>query len=449
MPSPTLPPFSRSLNSPSTAAAAAVAAASSPPSAGAPGALSSLHASASPSISSASSRSVSPTSPLTLLSPFTVPSNYIRSFSSVLVRPRPTRETFEAEAEEENEGWRFLYAPPESYEHYQDFQDPYYLTPSTLSSLATFSSHAVTAAPTTDSSSSTLRSSPFFSPSSSFFSSSLSSSSSRRYERERRARANRRLRITSSSPSTSSFSFSPIYRDLFLPSSPASPLPSLQPFLTHAKSLLLALLRAPSHLLSKLFAGYSNLLETHFFLTSLVQATVLGICGDIAAQNVEVLVRGGLLRAGGLEGGIVAGVQRLLQGFKPDWVRTRNVAVLTTAIDGLLTPQYYVWMERWFSEKKSVKVIMQKLLVGICIFGPLANGTFLAGVPVLSAGALSGFNLAVWKKQLAYATTRDVQMWSFFYPLNFLFVPRKFRPLATNLMGLFFLVVLSLCAYSG
>jgi len=31
-------------------------------------------------------------------------------------------------------------------------------------------------------------------------------------------------------------------------------------------------------------------------------------------------------------------------------------------------------MERWFSEKKSVKVIMQKLLVGICIFGPLANG---------------------------------------------------------------------------
>jgi len=75
-------------------------------------------------------------------------------------------------------------------------------------------------------------------------------------------------------------------------------------------------------------------LETHFFLTSLVQATVLGICGDIAAQNVEVLVRGGLLRAGGLEGGIVAGVQRLLQGFKPDWVRTRNVAVLTTAIGG-------------------------------------------------------------------------------------------------------------------
>lgn len=65
-----------------------------------------------------------------------------------------------------------------------------------------------------------------------------------------------------------------------------------------------------------------------------MQATVLGICGDIAAQNVEVLVRGGLLRAGGLEGGIVAGVQRLLQGFKPDWVRTRNVAVLTTAIGG-------------------------------------------------------------------------------------------------------------------
>ena len=40
----------------------------------------------------------------------------------------------------------------------------------------------------------------------------------------------------------------------------------------------------------------------------------------------------------------------------------------------------------------------------------LPHSAFLAGVPVLSAGAFSGFNLAVWKKQLAYATTRDVQV---------------------------------------
>jgi hypothetical protein len=40
-------------------------------------------------------------------------------------------------------------------------------------------------------------------------------------------------------------------------------------------------------------------------------------------------------------------------------------------------------------------------------------------------------------------------MWTFFYPLNFCLVPRNFRPLANNLMGLLFLVVLSLCAYSG
>ena len=65
-----------------------------------------------------------------------------------------------------------------------------------------------------------------------------------------------------------------------------------------------------------------------------MQAAVLGVCGDIAAQHVETLVRGGLVRVGGLEGGIVLGAQRLLQGFKPNWARTRNVAVLTTVIGG-------------------------------------------------------------------------------------------------------------------
>ena len=51
--------------------------------------------------------------------------------------------------------------------------------------------------------------------------------------------------------------------------------------------------------------------------------------------------------------------------------------------------------------------------------------------------------------QPTHPPTLSIQMWSLFYPINFTLVPRAFRPLANNLMGLLFLIVLSVCAYGG
>ena len=67
-------------------------------------------------------------------------------------------------------------------------------------------------------------------------------------------------------------------------------------------------------------------------------------------------------------------------------------------------------MERIFSDKKTVKVVLSKLLVSCCLYGPITNGAFLAAVPILSTGAFTAFNRQVFLKQLAHVTTRDVQV---------------------------------------
>jgi hypothetical protein len=42
-----------------------------------------------------------------------------------------------------------------------------------------------------------------------------------------------------------------------------------------------------------------------------------------------------------------------------------------------------------------------------------------------------------------------LQMWTFFYVFNFSVVPKHCRPLASSIMGLTFLVVLSFVAYGA
>lgn len=121
------------------------------------------------------------------------------------------------------------------------------------------------------------------------------------------------------------------------------------------------------------------------------------------------------------------------------------------------------------SPRKSLTVILLKLLVTLAVYGPVTNGcvfgwmrrrvhacldmtlsiktcetrdlpgqrllhpppptyrpnihnnnnsAFLAAVPVLEKG-LKGFDISVWLHQLREITIRDVQLWSLFYPVNF------------------------------
>jgi hypothetical protein len=73
-------------------------------------------------------------------------------------------------------------------------------------------------------------------------------------------------------------------------------------------------------LLTRAVRGYTSLLEKHYHLVSFLQATLLGVIGDMIAQCIETaMARGGL-------GGLLA------RGFRPNLVRTGNVALLAAVI---------------------------------------------------------------------------------------------------------------------
>ncbi|CAM9407652.1 unnamed protein product, partial [Phaeothamnion confervicola] len=191
--------------------------------------------------------------------------------------------------------------------------------------------------------------------------------------------------------------------------------------------------------------SYDRLLREHYYKVNFLQATTLGVTGDLIAQCVErISGRVPPPCVGGGEGGGV--VVRRRAPFGLDLRRTADVGILTMIIDGVLTPQWYTLMER-LSAAKTVPVALLKTLLGTVVYGPIANGIFLAGVPVMRFGfggiRAGGFDLAAWRRQLLVASVRDLQMWPPFNFLNFWLVPMHWRPLAANFVGLGFVAVLS------
>jgi len=164
-----------------------------------------------------------------------------------------------------------------------------------------------------------------------------------------------------------------------------------------------------------LFKKYDNLLRRHYLSMSFAQATVLGVLGDLLAQGIE------------------------LRLFRRSYnvKRTMHVGFLTMLIDGLATPHYYNALEL-ISEKRTMPVVLLKTFIGTAIFGPVANGVFLAGVPLLQHGLdiVKMFNFASWKHQLLVATIRDLQIWPLLDMLNFKLLPKHWRPLASSLAAL-------------
>ena len=78
--------------------------------------------------------------------------------------------------------------------------------------------------------------------------------------------------------------------------------------------------RQAAGLLTRAVRGYTSLLERHYHLVSFLQATLLGVVGDTIAQGIEAAMAGG-----GLAGA-------LARGFRPNLVRTGNVAFLAAII---------------------------------------------------------------------------------------------------------------------
>ncbi|CAM9483677.1 unnamed protein product [Discosporangium mesarthrocarpum] len=125
--------------------------------------------------------------------------------------------------------------------------------------------------------------------------------------------------------------------------------------------------------------------------------------------------------------------------------RAFDAGVLTMVIDGIFTPQWYNLLE-FVSEERTLKVVVTKALAASAIYGPFANGLFLAGVPLLRygfKGMKAGFDWPLWQRQLVVSTIRDFQMWPPLNLLSFWLLPKHWRPLTAHLVGVGLIAVLS------
>mmetsp|Transcript_9318 Transcript_9318/g.14024 ORF Transcript_9318/g.14024 Transcript_9318/m.14024 type:complete len:297 (-) Transcript_9318:26-916(-) len=184
----------------------------------------------------------------------------------------------------------------------------------------------------------------------------------------------------------------------------------------------------------KIFSNYNELLKTNYNKVSFAQGTVLGVVGDFIAQSIEKLAK---------SNDSDVKPKKLLGWI--DFRRMFDVGFLCMLIDGLITPRWYTNLEK-ISEEKTFKIVALKTVLSSLIFGPIANGLFLAGIPILRYGKNAfngGYDWLNWRKQLLIASIRDVQIWTVFSPGIFLFIPLHWRPLATNVLGVVLITFLS------
>jgi len=173
--------------------------------------------------------------------------------------------------------------------------------------------------------------------------------------------------------------------------------------------------------LARAVKRYNIFLEKNYYLASFFQGSILGSFGDVLAQYIE---------------------NKHLQktDYKRAWFDKRRafeMTVLSTLIDGLLTPRYYDLLEV-ISTKKTLGVVAVKALIGSIVWGPLANGAFLAGIPLMRHGlnVPSHYSFSTFKHQLKLVTIRDLQIWPIFDLISFSFLPKHWRPLFGNLAGI-------------
>ncbi|CAM9752890.1 unnamed protein product [Sphacelaria rigidula] len=167
--------------------------------------------------------------------------------------------------------------------------------------------------------------------------------------------------------------------------------------------------------------SYDRLLREHYLKMSFVQATALGVVGDSIAQHLE---------------------RRWHPGQRFDFTRSAHAGVLNMVIDGFFTPRWYNLVDN-VNEERTLPVAFVKALAASTVYSPFANGLFLAGARTLRYGPKTRFNWAEWRRQLMICTVRDFEMWPPLHILSFWLLPKHWRPLASHMVGVALLAVIS------
>ena len=185
--------------------------------------------------------------------------------------------------------------------------------------------------------------------------------------------------------------------------------------------------------------------------TSLLACTGLACVGDGLAQAIEH--RRDRRRATSRAAAAAAAAPPRARALRVDRARMRDFAVSSALVDGALTPVYYEYVERLLPGP-GLPAVSAKALIGSAVFGPVSNGAFLvllAALPRVWRSSRAAADAICWetlRKQLLIITIRDFQMYPPFEFVNFMVVPRRWRPVAVALMTLVFNVVCSMTAFA-
>ncbi len=194
------------------------------------------------------------------------------------------------------------------------------------------------------------------------------------------------------------------------------------------------------------WSSCNRLLEARYYETSLLACTGLACVGDGLAQAIEHRRDHRRARARS-EAPPPGRAPRL------DRARMRDFAVSSALVDGALTPVYYEYVERLLPGP-GLPAVSAKAFIGSAVFGPVSNGAFLvllAALPRVWRSSRAAADAICWetlRKQLLIITIRDFQMYPPFEFVNFMVVPRRWRPVAVALMTLVFNVVCSMTAFA-
>lgn len=110
-----------------------------------------------------------------------------------------------------------------------------------------------------------------------------------------------------------------------------------------------------------LHALYVNSLETHYYRTTAIQATVLVGLGDLGAQLIERRATG--------------------DAYEPQ--RTLRMAVLGLFIAGFGTSTWLRLLEAALPGNGTPEIVVEKACLDACIWAPIANTLYLVLTPLL------------------------------------------------------------------
>ncbi|EGD80637.1 hypothetical protein PTSG_11693 [Salpingoeca rosetta] len=169
----------------------------------------------------------------------------------------------------------------------------------------------------------------------------------------------------------------------------------------------------------RLVTWYTTMLKKHPLPTKTVTAAIIGLCGDLLAQNIQ-------------------------GSFPLDWVRTTKFVLLQAAF---VAPILHIWYNVLARAVKGrgVMLMVRKLALDQFMFAPAFIPIFLA-VLLLVEGRADDIAREV-KQETPRTILRNWQLWVPAQCINFLFIPVHLQVLFSNMVGLLWNTYLSLVAH--